>query len=800
VSSLLQDLRFSLRTLIKSPGFTAVTVVTLALGIGASVTIFSVLDGVMLHGTGFPEAGRLVDVTAVSPEDRDKVPPGQSGGTSPLTAYDAWRTARDVVDGAAAAIGDEPILAGSKNPERVTSWSATSSLFPLLGAGAERGRLLESADDRVGAPRVAVLSDAFWRGRFGADPNIIGRTITLDTLEYTVVGVAAPGFRYPGSAQMWTGLGSLLAGPRASFARNAGVAHVVLRLRPGVTIASARPSLDRVSRAAYRAGTLHRALLPVIRPLSQALEGDLPKPLAVLTGAVAALLLLAAVNVAGLLLARGLRRAPELAVRGALGASRMQIARLALVESVVIATAAAALGIALALWAVHALTQLAGTEIPAVFTVAVDARALAVGVGVALLIGIAAGVVPAWYAARQSRIDLVIGARASEPGTRRRTLDWLLGAQVAMTVALLAGAALLARTLQRLNQVPLGFNADRVVEAEVRLPSFRYSDAGRRMAFAIALQRRVTALPGVDAAGIGSGIPFAGAEVTGDISVGGRSIGESGPWAWVSSVTPGYFAALGVPILRGVTPGDANDPNAVVIDSAAARAYFHGQEALGREITYEGSEHGIVVGIAGDVTQEGLREPPPPHIYRRLAGSSYLHIVVRGSLPAGTIAGEIREAIHAVDPQQPIERVAVLRDVVRESFARERLVAVLLGVFAALALGIAASGLYAAAAFGVERRRREVGVRIAIGAAGMDVVRSLLGRTIVIAGAGAACGTAIAVIGSRVLRGLLFGVAPRDPAALAFAVLGTAVVVVFATLVPTRRATKIDPVEALRSE
>lgn len=798
MDALLQDLRFAARTLARSPGFTAVTVVTLGLGIGASVAMFSVLNGVLFRGTGFPHAERLVSVGSAPPEDRDRFAPDASGSTSPLAAFDAWRSAADVVEAGGVALGGAPILSGRDEARRIEAWSVSSSFLQLLGGRAAVGRLLDAQDDSVGAPRVAVLSNDFWRSSFGADSSVIGRTITLDTVRFAVVGVAAAGVRYPEGAQIWTGLGAELDGSHGPNLRQEWRAQVILRLHPDVDLARARESLDRVTKAAVAAGALRTPLLPVVRSLPRVLQGNLRTPLTVLTAGVLALLLIAAVNVAALLTARGVARAPELALRFTLGASRFRVVRLVLTECAVLVAIGTTAGVGIATWGVPLLKALAGTELPEVFQVRIDFPALAAAIGLALLAGCAAGLAPALVAAHRSNAELHIGTRATEGTAKRRVLDLLLCSQVSLTVMLVVGAALLGRTLARLQHVDVGFAVDRVVAADLWLPSYRYPDSRSRVAFVSALTDRLQHLPGVRAAAVSTGIPFGGGDLTTEVAADGRPV--KGALTWIAAVTDNYFASLEIPILRGAA--DLHRSDAIIIDSTAARAFFPSVDPLGKRVTYEDTFTGIVVGIAGAVRQDQLRELPPSHIYAPFASYAqpYLHVVARGSTSPQAIATEIRDAIHTLDPAQPIERLGVLRERMTASFARERFVGVMLGIFAMLSLTLAVSGIYGAASFAVERRRREIAVRIAIGAIGRDVIVALLGRTLLLVGLGIACGGVAALAASRILGSMLYDVSRADPVSYAIMVGATLSVVIAAIWLPALKATRVDPMTTLRAE
>ncbi len=795
MDAVLADLRYALRTLARSPGFTAVAVLTLALGIGATTSVYSVVQAVLLRSLPFPRADRLVDIKLTRQEYRAQ---GSTGGTSPFDAYRVWRTARSF-DATAAYIGDDAVLTGLGSAERVMAWDVTASFFPLLGARPLLGRAFMPEDDRPGSSPVAVLGHDFWMSRFGGDPQVLGRGITLDTTSYTIVGVMPAGFHYPPGASLWRDLGAALSGPAGQRHAHDFGFWVVGRLRTDATLAGARTDLDQVTRHAWSSEPGLSGLLPVATPLVGWLTRDVRTPLWIMLGAVGLVLLVACANVSNLLLARATAREREMAVRVALGAGRRRLLRHALAESVVVALAGGALGVLLALWSVPALVALAGSDLPRITEVRVDVAVLTVALGLSLFAGLFAGLLPALRVGLRPPADALKSATiGAGPAWRSRSTDALMIAQVALTLVLLAGAGLLVRSFVRQVHIDPGFDATHVVTAELRLPGARYAAAGARHVWVTQALERVRALPGVTLVAAATGTPLRGGEVS-SVSVAGAPGRSDQPWAWVTAADPEYFHVLRIPLLRG---GRLGERDGVLVDEAAAHAYFPGADPLGRTIRFAGSAPRTIVGIVGDTRQESLHDAPPPHIYQLLGHSPppYLKVIVRTAGDPDRLVADVRRAVQSVDVDVPLDAVVPLTTLMADSLTRDRLYAWLVGVFAAAALALAATGMYGLSSHAVTRRTREIGLRMALGASRRAVLGLVVARGVLLTASGVVFGFAGALASTRVLRSYLFQVAPGDPGVLLVAATVLMGVTLAATWLPARRAAQVDPMVALRYE
>jgi len=796
----MSDIRYALRTLARSPGFTLAAVVTLALGIGANTAVFSVVEGVLLRSLPFPHANRLVDIKTVPERYRNGA---RWGGTSELTWYETWRTAPGVFDDLSAYIGDQPILIGPWEAARVESWSVMANFFPMLGARPLLGRVFLPGEDRPGTARVAVLSHRLWAARYGSDTTVLGRTLTLDTMEYVVVGVMPAGFRYPAGADVWLPLGSYLSGPDSrERARRQGYWYVG-RLRSHVTLTQAQATLDVVSRRSWASEPGETGRLPLVVGLHDYLVGETRTPLLLMLGAVSLVLLVACANVANLLLARATARGHELAVRIALGAGTRRLIRQVLTESLLVAAFGGGLGVLLALWSVPALVRLAGAELPRVAEIGVNLRVLAAAITMSILVGVAAGLVPALQTARRAPSDALKSRspNAGGDGWRHRSSDAFIVSQVALTMVLLSGAGLLARSFAHLVRLDPGFEPAHLLAAELQLPGTRYALPQARIAYVQQALERVRALPGVSAVTASSGMPLAGYAV-GSVSLPGRPDEDSRLWAWISGVTDDYFRVLGIPLKRGrVFGAGTTDATAVVIDEAAARAYFPGEDALGREIKFYGARTRII-GVVGDTRQQNLQAPAPPHIYQPLASdaAAFIKLIARTAGDPSVSAKAMRDALREIDAGVPLERVAPVSELLSDARARHRFYALLVLVFAATALALAATGVYGIVAYAVTRRTQEIGVRVALGAGRRAVVRLIVSRGMMLTLGGIVLGGAGAFGVTGLLRDLLFEVGPRDPVTLAAVALLLLAATLLASWLPARRATKVDPMVALRYE
>ena len=796
----MSDIRYALRTLARSPGFTLAAVVTLALGIGANTAVFSVVEGVLLRSLPFPHANRLVDIKTVPERYRNGA---RWGGTSELTWYETWRTAPGVFDDLSAYIGDQPILIGPWEAARVESWSVMANFFPMLGARPLLGRVFLPGEDRPGTARVAVLSHRLWAARYGSDTTVLGRTLTLDTMEYVVVGVMPAGFRYPAGADVWLPLGSYLSGPDSrERARRQGYWYVG-RLRSHVTLTQAQATLDVVSRRSWASEPGETGRLPLVVGLHDYLVGETRTPLLLMLGAVSLVLLVACANVANLLLARATARGHELAVRIALGAGTRRLIRQVLTESLLVAAFGGGLGVLLALWSVPALVGLAGAELPRVAEIGVNLRVLAAAITMSILVGVAAGLVPALQTARRAPSDALKSRspNAGGDGWRHRSSDAFIVSQVALTMVLLSGAGLLARSFAHLVRLDPGFEPAHLLAAELQLPGTRYALPQARIAYVQQALERVRALPGVSAVTASSGMPLAGYAV-GSVSLPGRPDEDSRLWAWISGVTDDYFRVLGIPLKRGRVFGAGTTDATVVIDEAAARAYFPGEDALGREIKFYGARTRTIIGVVGDTRQQNLQAPAPPHIYQPLASdaAAFIKLIARTAGDPSVSAKAMRDALREIDAGVPLERVAPVSELLSDARARHRFYALLVLVFAATALALAATGVYGIVAYAVTRRTQEIGVRVALGAGRRAVVRLIVSRGMMLTLGGIVLGGAGAFGVTGLLRDLLFEVGPRDPVTLAAVALLLLAATLLASWLPAHRATKVDPMVALRYE
>jgi len=796
----MSDIRYALRTLARSPGFTLAAVVTLALGIGANTAVFSVVEGVLLRSLPFPHANRLVDIKTVPERYRNGA---RWGGTSELTWYETWRTAPGVFDDLSAYIGDQPILIGPWEAARVESWSVMANFFPMLGARPLLGRVFLPGEDRPGTARVAVLSHRLWAARYGSDTTVLGRTLTLDTMKYVVVGVMPAGFRYPAGADVWLPLGSYLSGPDSrERARRQGYWYVG-RLRSHVTLTQAQATLDVVSRRSWASEPGETGRLPLVVGLHDYLVGETRTPLLLMLGAVSLVLLVACANVANLLLARATARGHELAVRIALGAGTRRLIRQVLTESLLVAAFGGGLGVLLALWSVPALVGLAGAELPRVAEIGVNLRVLAAAITMSILVGVAAGLVPALQTARRAPSDALKSRspNAGGDGWRHRSSDAFIVGQVALTMVLLSGAGLLARSFAHLVRLDPGFEPAHLLAAELQLPGTRYALPQARIAYVQQALERVRALPGVSAVTASSGMPLAGYAV-GSVSLPGRPDEDSRLWAWISGVTDDYFRVLGIPLKRGRVFGAGTTDATVVIDEAAARAYFPGEDALGREIKFYSARTRTIIGVVGDTRQQNLQAPAPPHIYQPLASdaAAFIKLIARTAGDPSVSAKAMRDALREIDAGVPLERVAPVSELLSDARARHRFYALLVLVFAATALALAATGVYGIVAYAVTRRTQEIGVRVALGAGRRAVVRLIVSRGMMLTLGGIVLGGAGAFGVTGLLRDLLFEVGPRDPVTLAAVALLLLAATLLASWLPARRATKVDPMVALRYE
>jgi predicted permease len=812
IENFIQDLRYGLRMLVKNPGFTAVAVLTLALGIGANTLIFSVVNAAILHPLPFREASRLVTLWATSPTV------GFSGpGTLTDPDYMEWRKENHVFSEIAAFRGQPSNLTGVSAPVRLTGAAISPSLSRVLDVNPALGRAFAPEEESAGRNRVVLLSDRLWRSRFGADPRAVGQSIKLDGEFYTVIGVMPDGFGFPNEADVWTPL------TLANDAHNATL-QVVARLKPGVSIERARSDVALIGqRRTRRAGDWEWNITLV--SLNQAVASDVRTPLLVLFAAVSLVLLIACANVANLFLARATSRQREIAIRRALGASRTRIIRQMLTESVTMAVFGGAVGVLPAALG-HSFVAKAASQLPRslgspsvaahIASARIDGWVLGFTLAISVLTAVLFGLTPAIEASRGELNDsLKEAGRVLATGRGRGLLrDGIVLTEVALALVLLVGAGLLIRSFLRLMNVDPGFSPQNVLTLSISLLDSRYSSARPMIAFEQQALERLSALHGVRSAGGVFGLPLGNGTIQGDFTVEGQATPARGtqPFIAAKKVIGGdYFKAIGIPLLKG-RYFDEHDsetaPHVVIVSQGLARHFWPRGDAIGKRLKagFFNDAWCTVVGVVGDTKQYSLGETLSPSMYLPYAQAPApfmmqdITLVLRtGSEPLSLVAAA-RRAVQAVDPDLPVFDAATMEQLVYRSTSEPRFNAALLGIFAALALVLAAVGIYGVMSYAVLQRTHEIGLRMALGAQASDVLQQVVRQGMLLAAGGIATGMAGAWVVTRFLASLLFGVQPTDPVSFALVPLILAVVALVACLVPARRATKVDPMVALRYE
>ena len=806
------DLRYAVRLLLKSPGFSLIAILTLALGIGANTAIFSVVNAVLLRPLPLTEPGQLVQIF-----ETKKFPAGFLGSSSAANLND-WREQNTTLTGIAAYQYQDFALQEKSSPERILGTLVSANYFRVLGAQPLLGRTFLEGEDQSAASAVIVLSEELWRAQFSADPAIIGRSVSLGGKPFTVIGVMPASFRFPSErAKLWA---PLVVTPAQLAARGDHGLQVVGRLRPGVSLAQAQANLEAVAASIAQKFPDEQGDRNVkLVPLQEQLTRNSRTSLLVLLGSVACLLLIASANIANLLLARTAGRQREIALRLALGASRGRLVRQFLTESILLAALGGAAGIVTAIWGTDLLVALLGNYVGGAGDVRIDGTVLAFTAGVALLVGVGCGLAPARHAVGRSAADLqtALHGHTAVAGANRLR-GFFVVAEMALAVVLLCGAGLLLRSFAQLQRTDSGLlRPEQVLTARVSLPNERYPTAPSVIDFYGRALARVQALPGVRAVGAINFLPLANWGMNGNVELAGHPFprGQE-PIAEFRSVAGNYFETMGVPLLSGrlVDARDGKDaPPAIVVNHALARRFglsdgeiLGGQLKLGNELDF------TIVGVVADVRQSGLDREPQPEMYFSVAqapGSDGLGgnmaqtatLVVRAEAGDPTaLAESIRRAVQSIDPGLPLFRIETLQSVISESVADRRLDGALLGTFAAIALGLAALGLYGVISYAVTQRTRELGIRVALGAQRSDLFRLIVGSGMKLALIGLAVGLFAAFGLTRFLASLLYNVSPSDPFTFALVVIVLGVVALLANYLPARRATKVSPTEALRSE
>jgi putative ABC transport system permease protein len=806
--TLLQDIKFGCRSLAKNPGFTAVAVLALALGVGANSAIFSVVNATLLNPLPFPEEGQLL-----------RLGEGKRGGAQPERGSFSYPDYKDVQQqaqtlahvsaflNAGAMLTDEGL-----EQERVYGADVSPEYFDVLGIRPELGRVFTTEEDRPSSG-VVVISHGLWQRRFGGRRDVIGRQLRMGVTPVTVVGVMPEGFEYPFRADrqdFWEPLNDRPAPDRDQ--RDSHSYRVIARMKPGVTLEQANAELDTISRRLEQQyPDSNTTTLAAGASMHEEMTRDVRPALLILLGAVGLVLLIACANVANLLLARAAGRQREIAIRTALGASRWRVVRQLLVESLLLALAGGACGLLLALWGTDVLVAAGPANIPRVGQAGLDARVLAFTMLVSVLTGVVFGLVPALQASRTDLTGgLKEGSRGSTEGPRRsRVRSALVVAEVALSLVLLIGAGLLIRSFVRLMQTDPGFDPARVVALDIPLGSKRYDTPEKQSAFFAQLVGRVRGMQGVEAAGVVNNLPLGNSIDELTFNIEGRPPFQPGamPQAHYTVVSPGYFEALKIPLRSGrmfTEHDDARSPNVMLVSEALARAVFAGENPVGRRLITDAAVPPFeIVGVVGDARRVSLASEAEPEFYVpfQQAAQRRLNLVVRaGAGDPAALTSSLRGAVAELDKDQLIWQTRTLDQLVSASVAGRRFNMTLLGLFASVAMALAALGLYGVMAYSVTRRTHEIGVRMALGARGSDVLRMVVGQGMRLALLGVAIGLAAAFAVTRVLASLLYGVTTTDPLTYAGLAALLASVAFLASYLPARRATKVDPMEALRYE
>lgn len=806
------DLTYAARMLRKNPGFAAAAVITLALGIGANTAIFSLCNAVLFNPLPYAEPDRIVMLS-------ERQSDGKLGEVAPANFVD-WRDTSRSFSGMGAtrvsSFAPSFILGGQSEASRLVGDSVTSSFFSVLGVQFMLGRNFLSEEDRPGQNRVAILSYAAWSARFGADRNIVGKTITLDDESYTVVGVLPAGFQFGSTAADFQARSQVdiwvpMALDPQKLMRNSHVLHVIARLKPGVKLAQAQAELNVLGAnlaQQYPEQNKDKGIVAV--PLADQVTSSVRVALETLLGAVGLVLLIACANVANLLLNRAAARQKEMALRIALGASRGRLAQQLLTESLLLASLGGIAGFVLALAAIAALTPQLPADLSRAAGIAVDTRMLIFTAVISLVTGILFGLGPLFGPWRESAGESLKQNNRTSTGIQTRLRSGLAVAQIAIAITLLIGAGLMVKSFWALMHVAPGFRSESVLTARLSVPSSRYPDNHRIAAFERELSERFQGRPGVTSAGFTTYLPLSGLENGTSFLIEGRPPLPVGTYnmAHYRPVSPGYFETIGIPLLRGrsFTSADtAESPGVVMINESMAREHWPSENPIGQRLQFNRHDKWrTVIGVVGDVLHERLDGAAKAELYVPVEQSWNIEseptIVVRTTLDSVASAAELRGVVSAIDPTIPVDRIETMQQLVSGSVAEPRFRTIILAAFSLLALVMASIGIYGVMNYLVIQRTREFGIRLSLGATPTDVLRLVLSRAAVLIGAGTCLGLVGSVLLVRFISKLLFGTAPLDPLTFATVPILLAAVALAASYIPARRATRIDPIVALRYE
>lgn len=810
VESFFQDLRYGARSMRRSPGFTAVAVIALALGIGANAAVFSVVNAVLLRPLAYKDPERLVTV--------------MHNVDNPVAVanYIDWRDESQSFETMAAADFWTPNLTGTDTPEHLWGLQVTQNMFPMLGVAPMMGRWFAVGEDTKGADHEVILSARLWKRRFNSDPNILGKTITLNGEAYAIVGIMPAEFKF---APFWATHAELWVPNTLEDRiqnRDGNSLRIFARLKPGVTVAQAQAEIKTITARLEKLypGT-NRAV--TVTPLRTMVVGDIETPLLIFLGAVGFVLLIACANVAHMLLARSAARQKEIAVRTALGAGKMRLIRQFLTENLLLAAIGGGAGLLLAIWGTRALVALSPANIPRLDSVTIDGRVVLFLIGVTVLTSVVFGLLPAMNASAVNLSDTLkeSGRGTSEGMRRNRFRNFLVASEFALALMLLIGAGLMIRSFYALQSVDSGFNPHNVLSMVVSVAGSKEADPGHRAVFYPQLLDRLRSLPGVEAAGGINHLPLAGDMWGWSFKIEGRPkpLPGEAPSGVYRMVTPGYFQAMRLPLLRGrdITAEDtASAPGVVIINERAAARYWPSEDAIGKRISFTsdkvtGPNWLTVVGIAKNAKQNNWTAKPQPEVYLAAFQNqllmndpsshfAYITLVVRTAGDPGPMSAAVKDTVWSFDRNLPISEVLTMDGVVADATAEPRFEMLLLGMFAIVALALAAVGIYGVMSYSVTRRTHEIGIRVSLGASRANILLLVVKQGMILALIGSSVGIAGALLLSRLMTKLLYGVRPNDP--ITFATVATILMMValLASYIPARRAMRVDPMVALRHE
>jgi putative ABC transport system permease protein len=810
MDTLLRDIKYSIRRLQKSPAFTAITVITLALGIGANTAIFSVVNTILLRPLPYREPERLVTIDHFYPSLNDMRAPVSARG------FRDYRDKTQSFEAVAVETGWGVNLTGTGDPERIPGVKVSGDWFRALGISPARGRALQRDDDEPGREHVVVISDGLWRRLYGSDANVVGKSMLLNDETYQIVGVMPPDFRsfFSRRADIFAPLALTQQQLTAGYTNE--YLNLTARLKRGVSRERAGAEMKTFAENLKKENPNNFAptWTLTVRSLNEVATGTIKPVLLVLLGAVGFVLLIACANVANLLLARAAVRIKEIAIRSALGADRLALVRQLLTESVILALTGGVLGLGLARWSVKSLVAL-NPNLPRGSEVGIDGTVMAFTLGISVFTGLLFGLAPALQTSRTNLQETLKegGRSGSADFAGRNVRRGLVVAEVALALTLLIGAGLLIKSVARLQSVDPGFDSRNLLAFNLSLPQAKYRSDTLQIQFADQMLARLNALPGVKSAATTSVLPFNGGWSTSSFQIEGLVVppGQNGPWGDIRIVSTKFFETMRIPLVRGriFTEQDAaGSPPVVVIDQEFAKKYFANKEPIGKRITF-GPRRGstdttwiTIVGVVGHAAHEGLDAEKRIQYYfpYRQQGGRFITVAVRSAGNPMSVMAPVREAVHSVDRDQPLSGIATMETLITQSMGQRKLSMILIGVFSGIALLLASIGIYGVMSYAVTQRTRELGIRMALGAARGRVLALVVSQGMALAMTGVVLGLAGAYGVTRFLASQLYSVKPTDPATFALVTAALAGTALAATLVPALRATRVDPVVALRDE